>query len=234
MMLSSSDRKKKMPRSVAEPDYLAVEGVIGVGKTSFARMLSEKLDSEMLAEEVFENPFLVDFYKNKKRYALQCQLNFLISRYQQQQQLVIRDLFAQSIVSDYLFAKDAIFASVNLNERELLLYEKIAAILSSEIPRPDLVIYLQATTPTLLKRIRKRNFGFEKPIDFEYLDLLNKAYDYFFFNYSETPLLVVRTDNIDFVNNPEHFTDLVSQIKKPINGKKYYSPAGDLVGKQSL
>lgn len=223
-----------MPRSVAEPDYLAVEGVIGVGKTSFACMLADELESEMMAEEVFENPFLADFYKNKKRYALQCQLNFLISRYQQQQQLVIRDLFAKRIVSDYLFAKDAIFASVNLNEPELLLYEKIAATLSSEIPKPDLVIYLQASTPTLLERIRKRNLGFEKPIDFDYLELLNKAYDYFFFNYTDTPLLVVNTDNIDFVNNPEHFTDLVSQIKKPINGKKYYSPAGDLVNKQSI
>ncbi len=223
-----------MARLYTDSDYLAVEGVIGVGKTSFARMLAEELGAEMMAEEVFENPFLVDFYKNKKRYALQCQLNFLISRYQQQQQLVKRDLFAQKIISDYLFAKDAIFASVNLNEPELLLYEKIAAVLSSEIPKPDLVIYLQASTPTLLERIRKRNLGFEKPINFDYLELLNKAYDYFFFNYSDTPLLVVKTDNIDFVNNPEHFTDLVSQIKKPINGKKYYSPAGDLVDKQSL
>ena len=223
-----------MARLYTDSDYLAVEGVIGVGKTSFARMLAEELGAEVMAEEVFENPFLVDFYKNKKRYALQCQLNFLISRYQQQQQLVKRDLFAQKIVSDYLFAKDAIFASVNLSEPELLLYEKIAAVLSSEIPRPDLVIYLQASTPTLLERIRKRDLGFEKPIDFDYLELLNKAYDYFFFNYIDTPLLVVKTDNIDFVNNPEHFTDLVSQIKKPINGKKYYSPAGDLVDKQSL
>lgn len=223
-----------MARLYTDSDYLAVEGVIGVGKTSFARMLAEELGAEMMAEEVFENPFLVDFYKNKKRYALQCQLNFLISRYQQQQQLVKRDLFAQKIISDYLFAKDAIFASVNLSEPELLLYEKIAAVLSSEIPKPDLVIYLQASTPTLLERIRKRDLGFEKPIDFDYLELLNKAYDYFFFNYSDTPLLVVKTDNIDFVNNPEHFTDLVSQIKKPINGKKYYSPAGDLVDKQSL
>ncbi len=223
-----------MARLYTDSDYLAVEGVIGVGKTSFARMLAEELGAEVMAEEVFENPFLVDFYKNKKRYALQCQLNFLISRYQQQQQLVKRDLFSQKIVSDYLFAKDAIFASVNLSEPELLLYEKIAAVLSSEIPRPDLVIYLQASTPTLLERIRKRDLGFEKPIDFDYLELLNKAYDYFFFNYIDTPLLVVKTDNIDFVNNPEHFTDLVSQIKKPINGKKYYSPAGDLVDKQSL
>ena len=220
-----------MPLNNHEPNYVVVEGVIGVGKTSFAKMLSERLQADLIAEEVFENPFLVDFYKNRKRYALQCQLNFLISRYQQQQQLVIRDLFAQRIVADYLFAKDAIFASVNLSERELILYEKIAAILSADIPKPDLVIYLQGQTQTLLERVRKRNFGFEKPLDFEYLDVLNKAYDYYFFNYADTPLLVVRTDSIDFVNKPEHFDDLVEQIKKPVGGKKYYSPSGDLVEK---
>jgi deoxyadenosine/deoxycytidine kinase len=220
-----------MPQNNHEPNYIVVEGVIGVGKTSFAKMLSERLQADLIAEEVFENPFLTDFYKNRKRHALQCQLNFLISRFQQQQQLVIRDLFAQRIVADYLFAKDAIFAQVNLSERELILYEKIAAVLSADIPKPDLVIYLQGKTQTLLERVRKRNFSFEKPIDFEYLDLLNKAYDYFFFNYTDTPLLVVRTDSIDFVNKPEHFDDLVEQIKKPVSGKKYYSPAGDLVEK---
>lgn len=220
-----------MPQNNHDPNYIVVEGVIGVGKTTFAKMLSERLQADLIAEEVFENPFLNDFYKNRKRFALQCQLNFLISRFQQQQQLVIRDLFSQRIVSDYLFAKDAIFASVNLSERELLLYDKIAAVLSSDIPKPDLVIYLQGKTQTLLERVRKRNFSFEKPIDFEYLDVLNKAYDYYFFNYTDTPLLVVRTDSIDFVNKPEHFDDLVEQIKKPVSGKKYYSPAGDLVEK---
>jgi len=220
-----------MSKPIAEPNYIVVEGVIGVGKTSFAKMLAERLQADLIAEEVFENPFLADFYKNRKRFALQCQLNFLISRFQQQQQLIVRDLFAQHIVADYLFAKDAIFASVNLAEKELILYEKIAAVLASDIPKPDLVIYLQGNTQTLLERVRKRNFNFEKPVDFEYLDLLNKAYDYFFFNYTETPLLVVRTDSIDFVNKPHHFDDLVEQIKKPVSGKKYYSPAGDLVEK---
>jgi deoxyguanosine kinase len=214
-----------------EPNYIAVEGVIGVGKTSFCRMLAERLDAELVAEEVFENPFLVDFYKNRKRHALSAQLYFLISRFQQQQQLMVRDLFAQRLVADYLFAKDAIFAQVNLSERELALYEKIAPVLARDVPKPDLAIYLQAQTPMLLDRIRKRNYSFEKSIDFDYVDGLNKAYDYYFFHYNETPLLVVKTDDIDFVNNPEHFDDLISQISKPIGGKKYYVPAGNAVRK---
>lgn len=212
-----------------EPNYLAVEGVIGVGKTSFARMLAERLDAEMMAEEVFENPFLVDFYKNRKRYAFQCQLYFLLSRFQQQQQLMVRDLFAQRIVADYIFAKDSIFASVNLSERELILYEKIAPILARDVPRPDLVIYLQASTDVLLQRIRKRNYSFEKPIDRDYVEALNRAYDYYFFDYSETPLLVVKTDHIDFVNRPEHFDDLTEQLHKSTTGKRYYTPASDAV-----
>lgn len=218
---------RTMSPETFEPNYIAVEGVIGVGKTSFAGMLAERIKAELVNEEVFENPFLVDFYKNKKQYAFPCQLYFLLSRFQQQQQLMTRDLFAQRIVADYLFAKDSIFASVNLSYRELTLYNKIAPILARDVPRPDLVIFLQASTPVLLQRIRKRKFSFERPIDSEYIDMLSKAYDYFFFNYSDTPLLVVRTDEIDFVNNPEHFDDLIEQISKPISGKKYYAPAGD-------
>lgn len=190
-------------------------------------MLAERLDAELVNEEVFENPFLVDFYKNQKRHAFSCQLYFLISRFQQQQQLMVRDLFTQRIVADYLFAKDSIFASVNLTERELVLYEKIAPILSQNIPRPDLVIYLQASTEILLKRIKKRNYGFEKSIDYDYVEMINKAYDYFFFDYTQIPLLVIKTDEIDFVNNPEHFDDLIDQIGKPTAGKRYYAPAAD-------
>ncbi|MDF1545619.1 MAG: deoxynucleoside kinase [bacterium] len=216
-----------MSQEIFEYNYISVEGVIGAGKTTFAGMLAERLDAELINEEVFENPFLVDFYKNRKRFAFSCQLYFLISRFQQQQQLMVRDLFAQRIVADYLFAKDGMFASINLSERELALYDKIAPILSENIPRPDLAIYLQASTETLLKRIQKRGYAFEKPIDFEYIEMLNKAYDYYFFNYTETPLLVVRTDEIDFVNNPQHFDDLIEQLHKPISGKKYYAPAGD-------
>jgi deoxyguanosine kinase len=214
-----------------EHEYIAVEGVIGAGKTSFARMLAERIDAELVAEEVFENPFLVDFYKSPKRFALSCQLFFLISRFQQQQQLTTRDLFSRRVVADYIFAKDALFAQVNLSERETALYNRIAPVLAGDIPRPDLVIYLQASTATLMDRIRKRNISFEKTIDHEYIEMLNQAYDYYFFDYSETPLLVVKTDLIDFVKNPEHFDDLIEQISRPIAGKKYYAPAGDLVGR---
>lgn len=217
-----------MSLATTEPNYIAVEGVIGVGKTTFSKMLAERIGADLLQEEVFENPFLVDYYKNRSRFALSCQLYFLISRFQQQQQLLVRDLFSTRIVADYLYAKDSIFASVVLTERELALYSKIAPTLSQNIPRPDLVIYLQGRTQVLLERIKKRNLPFEKTIDFDYIDMLNQAYDYFFFHYTDTPLLVVKTDDIDFVHTPEHFDDLIEQIKKPIAGKKYYSPAGDL------
>jgi deoxyadenosine/deoxycytidine kinase len=217
-----------MSQGPAEPNYIAVEGVIGVGKTTFARMLAERISADLVQEEVFENPFLVDFYKNRTRYALSCQLYFLISRFQQQQQLMVRDLFSQRIVADYLFAKDSIFASVALSERELTLYNKIAPALSQNIPRPDLVIYLQGKTQVLIERIKRRNLTFERTIDYDYIEMLNKAYDYFFFHYSDTPLLVVKTDDIDFVNTPEHFDDLIEQLRKPVAGKKYYVPAGNL------
>jgi deoxyguanosine kinase len=211
-----------------DPNYIAVEGVIGVGKTTFAGMLAERIGAELLNEEVLDNPFLVDFYKNRRRHAFACQLFFLISRFQQQQQLMVRDLFAQRIVADYLFAKDSIFASINLSERELALYNRIAPELARDIPPPDLVIYLQASTPVLMKRIGKRNLPFERSIDHDYIEMLNQAYDYYFFHYSETPLLVVKTDEIDFVNNPEHFDDLIQQIAKPVPGKKYYVPAANV------
>lgn len=212
------------------PSYIAIEGVIGVGKTTFAGMLAERVSARLINEEVLENPFLADFYKNKNRYALPCQLYFLISRFQQQQQLQSHDLFATKTVADYLFAKDSIFASINLSERELALYNRIAPALLREIPKPELVIYLQASAPVLLERIRHRNLPFEKPIDLEYVAQLVQAYDYFFFHYTDTPLLVVRTDEIDFVKRPEHFEDLVAQLSKPISGKKYYSPAANLGG----
>lgn len=217
-----------MSHAAFEPNYIAVEGVIGVGKTTFARMLAERIQADLVQEEVFENPFLVDYYKNRNRYALSCQLYFLISRFQQQQQLMVRDLFSQRIVADYLFAKDSIFATVALSERELVLYNKIAPTLSQNIPRPDLVIYLQGRTEVLIERIKKRNLPFEKTIDYDYIEMLNKAYDYFFFHYSDTPLLVIKTDDIDFANTPEHFDDLIEQLKKPVAGKKYYVPAGNL------
>jgi deoxyadenosine/deoxycytidine kinase len=210
---------------MSEPKYIAIEGVIGAGKSTLAKMLAEELGAELLLDEAMNNPFLVDFYKNPKRYAFSAQLYFLLTRYQQQQSLLVRDLFAQKIVADYSFARDPIFASVNLNPLEHTLYNKILPLLQGNIPRPDLTIYIQASIPVLMDRIRKRNFTFEKSIDPDYIQQLNDAFNYFFFHYEDSPLLVIKTDDIDFVKNRGDFTDLVELIKKPVIGKKYYVPA---------
>jgi deoxyadenosine/deoxycytidine kinase len=211
---------------MSESRYIAVEGVIGVGKSTLAKMLAEELKAELLLDDAMNNPFLVDFYKNPKRYAFSAQLYFLLTRYQQQQSLMAYDLFAQRIIADYSFARDRIFASVNLSPREAALYEKIIPLLNSSIPKPDLTIYLQASTPVLQERIRKRNYTFERSIDADYIQQLNESFNYFFFHYEETPLLVVKTDDIDFVENRSDFENLVELIKKPVSGKKYYVPAG--------
>lgn len=209
-----------------EPQYIAIEGVIGAGKTTLARMLAEKLKAQLLLDDAMNNPFLVDFYKNPKRHAFSAQLYFLLTRYQQQQTLLVRDLFAERIVADYSFARDPIFATVNLNGKELTLYEKILPLLTANIPKPDLTIYLQTSTPVLLQRIKKRAISFEKGISEEYLKQLNESFNYFFFHYEESPLLVVKTDDIDFVSNPNDFENLVQVIMKPASGKRYYVPAG--------
>ncbi|MEW6015902.1 MAG: deoxynucleoside kinase [Candidatus Zixiibacteriota bacterium] len=209
-----------------EPQYIAIEGVIGAGKTTLARMLAEKLKAQLLLDDAMNNPFLVDFYKNPKRHAFSAQLYFLLTRYQQQQTLLVRDLFAERIVADYSFARDPIFATVNLNGKELTLYEKILPLLTANIPKPDLTIYLQTSTPVLLQRIKKRAISFEKGISEEYLKQLNESFNYFFFHYEDSPLLVVKTDDIDFVSNPNDFENLVQVIMKPASGKRYYVPAG--------
>lgn len=214
---------------MSEPNYIAIEGVIGAGKTTLAGMLAEKTGAELLLDDAMNNPFIVDFYKDKKRYAFSAQLYFLLTRYQQQQTLVVHDLFAQRIVADYSFMRDHVFATVNLSRRELILYEKFLPLLKADIPKPDLTIYLQTSTPVLMERIRKRNFGFERPIDGDYIEELNDAFNYFFFHYDDSPLLVVKTDDIDFVENSDDFENLLDIIKKPISGKKYYVPAGSPV-----
>ncbi len=211
---------------MSEPKYIAIEGVIGAGKTTLARLLAEEIGAELLLDEAMNNPFLVDFYKNPKRYALSAQLYFLLTRYQQQQGLLVHDLFAQKIVADYSFARDHIFASVNLAGPELSVYEKILPLLIAHIPKPDLTIYLQTGTPVLRDRIHRRNLSFEKTIDDDYLNQLNEAFNYFFFHYEESPLLVVKTDDIDFVHNSDDFRNIVEIIKKPVSGKKYYVPTG--------
>jgi deoxyadenosine/deoxycytidine kinase len=212
---------------MAEIDYIAIEGAIGAGKTSLAKSLAEKLEARLILEETEENPFLSDFYKNKERYAFQTQIFFLLSRYRQQQDLFATDLFQKKLISDYFFDKDRIFASVALSPNEFYLYERLTSILEKDIPRPDLVIYLQANPEVLLKRIKERERPYEKNIDSEYVRALNEAYNYYFFHYTKTPLLVVNTDRIDFVRNEDDLDDLLQQLKKPHVGTKYYVPMGE-------
>ena len=209
---------------MAEIDYIAVEGAIGAGKTSLAKILAEKMEARLILEETEENPFLSDFYKNKERYAFQTQIFFLLSRYRQQADLFATDLFQKKMVSDYLFDKDRIFASVTLSANEFYLYERLLSILERDIPKPDLVIYLQANPEILLKRIKERERPYEKNIDLGYIQNLNEAYNYYFFHYTKTSLLVVNTDRIDFVHNKADLDDLLEQLRKPHLGTKYYVP----------
>jgi deoxyguanosine kinase len=209
---------------MTEADYIAIEGAIGAGKTSLAKILAERMEARLILEETEENPFLSDFYKDKERYAFQTQIFFLLSRYRQQQDLFATDLFQKKVISDYFFDKDRIFASVTLSPNEFYLYERLLSILEKDIPKPDLVIYLQANPEILLKRIKERDRPYEKNIDSEYIQTLNEAYNYYFFHYTKTPLLVVNTDKIDFVHNEADLDDLLQQLKKSHMGTKYYVP----------
>lgn len=206
------------------PKYICIEGVIGVGKTSLTRMLGERLDARVIYEKPEENPFLEDFYDNPQRYAFQTQLFFLLSRYRQQMESFQPDLFHSIMVSDYLFAKDRIFAHLNLEDRELFLYDRIATLLEHDIPKADLVVYLQSTPERLMANIKKRGRTYERNVSEEYIRSLNEAYNKFFFHYSETPLLVVNSTLIDFVNIKQEFEELVHQIVRPHSGIEYYSP----------
>lgn len=210
--------------SAGENRYIVIEGVIGAGKTSLTRMLSDRLSSQLVLEEVEENPFLKDFYRDRARYAFQTQMHFLFSRYQQQRNLRQTDLFSDKLVSDYVFQKDRIFASLNLVDKELALYERLVGWLELDVVKPDVVVYLQANTETLMERIMKRNRSFEKDMDRSYIEKLNEAYNHYFFHYSETPLLVVNTNRIDFVNQPDDFEDLLKRILSHRQGTMYYTP----------
>ncbi len=209
-----------------EPSYIAVEGVIGVGKTSLAHILSERLKARLLLERHEENPFLAEFYRDRARYGFQTQMFFLFSRYQQQKELRQRELFESRVVSDYLFQKDKIFASINLSDKELKLYEQIVGAIEPEIPKADVVVYLQAPTETLLARVEKRGRTYESAMERQYLEQLNQAYNYFFFHYDQAPLLVVNTRDIDFVENEADQSDLIRRILEHREGVAYYAPVG--------
>jgi len=205
--------------------YIAIEGVIGAGKTSLATLMAERFGGRILLEPHDDNPFLSDFYRDPRHFAFSTQMFFLLSRYRQQQDIPQRDLFQQLLISDYLFAKDRIFASLTLDERELSLYDKVAKLLERDISQPDLVIYLQSSTERLMANIRQRNRSYEKPIAESYIRDLNEAYNRFFFNYTATPLLVVNATEIDFVHNEQDFENLIAQLRRPLSGVQYYSPA---------
>ena len=204
--------------------YIVVEGVIGVGKTSLTKLLATHTNGRLNLEVVEENPFLAKFYQDRSAFAFQTQIFFLLSRYRQQQKLYQHDLFSSTLISDYLFAKDKIFANLNLADEELVLYNQMASILEQRVLRPDLVIYLQARTQVLLQRIQWRGRTFEQDMDAGYLDALNGAYSYYFHHYKDSPLLVVNTDNLDFVNVPRDFELLFEQLTEEFSGTRYFVP----------
>jgi deoxyadenosine/deoxycytidine kinase len=204
--------------------YIVIEGPLGVGKTSLALKLAEKINAEALLEDAEENPFLRKFYQDPKKYSFQAQIFFLLRRYQRALDITQLDLFKRTMISDYLFDKDRIFARANLDDDEFWLYEQLFQLLRKRITPPDLVIFLQATTDVLVERIKKRNKKYERGISSKYLDKINRAFNDFFFHYSDSPLLVINASKIDFVNVPEDFEDLVAQIKRMRTGTQYYVP----------
>lgn len=198
-------------------DFIAIEGVIGAGKTSLASLLAERQNARLVLEEFEDNPFLPKFYEDRERYAFQTQLAFLASRFKQQQNMMSQDLFHQLTISDYIFDKDRIFARLNLDQDEMALYDNIFGIMTGIAAQPDLIIYIQSSVERLMDNIEKRGRDYEQNITPEYLKELNDAYNHFFHHYSRAPLIVLNTTEIDFVNNKDHLDYIEHQIfDKPV------------------
>lgn len=210
--------------STTEPThrYIAIDGPIGAGKTTLVKMLAEDLGGQAIFEPAEKNPFLGDFYKDRARNAFKTQLFFLLNRYQQQVELAQQDLFSNVTVCDYTFAKDLIFAQVNLNPDEMKLYETIYQLLDARLPKPDFVVYMQASPKVLMERIKMRGNTYEKGITEEYLEMLTNAYNNYFFNYDTTPLLVVNSSDLDYVKNPQDWEDLKRAILTHQQGTAHY------------
>jgi deoxyguanosine kinase len=204
--------------------YIAIEGPIGVGKTSLAQALGLRIGARIVLEDTDSNPFIARFYQDPEKYAFPVQLYFLLTRYNQQRQLAQQDLFAQATVTDYLLAKDRIFARLNLDPDELVLYEGVYRLLDGQLAKPDLVVYIRARVEVLAERLRKRNRTFERHISLEYLERISAAYRDFFFYYDETPLLVVDSSEIDFVGDSGDLEDLLREIDRTSTGSHYYVP----------
>jgi deoxyadenosine/deoxycytidine kinase len=211
-------------QAAGSPRYIVVEGPIGAGKTALAKRLAQSLSAELILEEALENPFLERFYREGKSAALPTQMFFLFSRARQIEQLRQTDMFATVRVCDYLFAKDQLFAELNLDSDELALYEQIADKLAVEAPVPDLVIYLQASVDVLFERIARRGIGFEKMIDRAYLEQLTDIYARFFHAYNDGPLLIVNASQIDPVSNEADYEQLFRQIERTTGGRHFFNP----------
>jgi len=208
-----------------QPRFIAVEGPIAVGKTDLANALARRLKARTVLENVTENPFLASFYRDIRAHGFQTQIFFLLSRYKQMREIAQADLFYERVISDYIFAKDRIFAYLNLDDEELSLYEKIYPFFEAEIMLPDLVVYLQASPERIFERVKKRDKPYERPISIEYTRELTEAYNRFFFHYASTPLLVVNANALDFSRHDEAVKDLMKQLEKPFSGTKYYVPS---------
>ncbi len=222
--MSNSDSVRKLPEHI---NYLCVEGVIGAGKTSLCNLLGKEFNARTILEAADENPFLAEFYKNRKSTAFQTQLWFLLSRYRQMTENFVQlDLFHKATVSDYIFAKDTLFATVNLDENEMAMYNSVVTIIEKNVPKPDFVIYLQASSDVLLKRIEKRGRSYEYKMDPAYIETLNEVYNHFFFHYKDSPVLIVNTDDLDYVNNKSDLEEIVNQINLTRWGSNYYRPLG--------
>ena len=204
--------------------YVAIEGPIGVGKTSLANLLAEKLGARKVLEDFEDNPFLADFYEEPERFAFQTQLFFLLSRYRQQQQLQQTDLFTKTLISDYMFVKDRLFAALNLNDKEMSLYNAVARILEKNVTSPDMVIFLQSDTDRLMHNIKLRGREYEKLIDWKYIDALNQMYNEYFFKFDICPLLIINTNDIDFVKNKNDLEEIIEFIRTPGEGTRYFNP----------
>jgi len=211
---------------MAKAKYIVVEGPIGVGKSSLAKILANEFQARTIFERIEDNPFLPKFYKSRETFAFQNQTFFLLNRYQQQMELAQHDLFNQNVIADYLFAKDQIFATLTLSAEELNLYQQIYALLNTRVPKPDLVVYLQARPEVLYKRVKKRDKKYERSVTFEYLAEVAQAYSQYFFHYDETPLLVVNTSEIDFVASSKDLADLIKEINNMGSGTQHYIPLG--------
>jgi len=205
--------------------YIAVEGVIGAGKTSVAQKLAERLNAKLILENFEDNPFLEEFYKSPPEYAFRTQMFFLLERYSQLQQLHQKDMFYPYIVSDYIFEKDKIFAYMNLSDDELKIYEQVIQALDRNVVSPDLVIYLQSSVERLMSNIRNRDREIERQMTGSYIDNLNEAYNYFFSRYKAAKVMIVNCEEADFVNSQFDFENLVNEIFKADSGAvTYYNP----------